>query len=154
MNLQQKIQIILITIAFAIPIWIAYSNNNVVEKNNIENINLIINGKKVEWINVYNIIERIITRNSSNDLAIKKELYIKLIKKVDSLKQKIWIVNTNNLLKILSYWYKNIILDTEIFYSKTQEINLWFTKNWKKIIAYYKWNPEKWYFWVFATIHW
>lgn len=154
MNLQQKIQIILTTIFIAIPIWITYSSNNETWKNNIKNIHLIINNKKVEWINVHNSIDKIVTKKSSNDLSIKKDLYAKLILKVDTLKEKIWIVNTNNLVKILSYWYKKVIQDTDIFYSKTHEINLWFTKSWKKIIAYYKWNPEKWYFWVFANIHW
>lgn len=33
------------------------------------------------------------------------------------------------------------------------KISIWFSKKWEEIFAYYKWNPDNWFFWIFATIH-
>ena len=42
----------------------------------------------------------------------------------------------------------------EIEYTKIHEIIIWKSELGIPIKAYYKWNPKKWFFWIFANIHW
>lgn len=144
-KIMKKILLILIIL---FSIWITYSNNN------IENLIININWHEFDWKSVYLSIDKKITLKSHKNLFIKKEIYNNLINKIDSLKSKIWEYNSDKLLEILYYWLEKNIKEIEIYYSKVHKITLWYTKTGKEINAYYKWEPEKWYFWVFANIHW
>lgn len=125
----------------------------VFSNNDISKLSLDINWKTIDWITIFNSIDKKIDSKSRNNLETKKEIYITLIKNIDSLETKIWAKNTITLKDILIYWYRQNVEDIEVFYSQTQKITLWYTKNWKEIVAYYKWNPEDWFFGIFANIH-
>jgi hypothetical protein len=57
----------------------------------------------------------------------------------------------------MKYWLniskKDLIKKKEIEYNTTQKVIIWYSTLWKPIYAYYKWNPEKWFFGIFADIH-
>lgn len=38
-------------------------------------------------------------------------------------------------------------------YNTTQKISIGFSSKWEEIFAYFKWNPDNWFFWIFADIH-
>lgn len=114
--------------------------------------------KKINiWWNIFtyeevnNKIYSTLEKNISNDLTKKEQSYKNLLEKLNNIETD--SVRKLELIEILNYWIKKIQEEKEEFYSKVQKIKIWESTDWKDIFAYYKWNPENWYFWIFSNIH-
>jgi len=51
---------------------------------------------------------------------------------------------------ILKHWVNEY---EEILFNTVQKIKLWESELWESIFWYYKWDPKKWFFWIFSNIH-
>lgn len=118
---------------------------------NIKDIKLSIKWKSIDWIEIANSIDKLVNKKYSN-LEKRKKYYEKIIKRISKTN---WSNPKKEKVKeILLYLYNKSLNEIKEYYSKTQRISLWYTKKWKEIYAYYKWNPKNWYFWIFSNIHW
>ena len=109
--------------------------------------------------NVYLKVEKYIENKHPNSLLLQKSLYLKYIKLLDKYLALDKYKDNEKLLsykKIFDYWLEetnNKISDYNDIYT-TKKVTLGYTDKGTPIYAYYRWNPENWYFWIFSNIHW
>lgn len=112
-----------------------------------------INNKVFLWIELREKLDELVSKISNNDLEKKQIIYQKLGDKIKK-------INKNNdiklekILKIVNYSLNITNSEIEKEYKKIKKITLWYSKNRLPIYWYYKWNLNKWFFWIFSNIHW
>lgn len=142
--MKNRLKILIVILFFAINSS-SFANENIWSKK----INIWWNNFTYEQINKK--ISSVIENNISKDLTKKENSYKKLIKKLESISSD--SLRKIQLIEIFEYWITKIKEEKEEFYSKVQKVSIWKSTSWKEIFAYYRWNPDEWYFWVFSNIH-
>lgn len=142
----KKIIIIILTLILStnIVFW---------DDNNIDNLQIQINSNIISWITLQENLEKIVNKLFKNDLEKKEIIYKKLSIEIDKINENS-NENLNNIKKVIDYSLEKTTKELDIYYNQVKKITLWYTKTWLPIYAYYSWNPNYWYFWIFANIHW
>lgn len=139
---------VILFIGIFLTIWSSYSNSD------IDSTWIYIKWKYIDGTSVYKSIEKNVNKKSMWNISNKIRIYNQLINKFENLENENPSENLTFINNILHIWINNAILELQSSYFKLNKVTLWYTKLWTPIIAYYKWNPEKWYFWIFSDIHW
>lgn len=103
----------------------------------------------ITFANLEEKIDKIL--NTKNDIYKKEQLLVKLDKYLKDKEENEKIIE---LKIIISNKLESIKKEIEIEEEKVQKIILWYTQQNTPITAYYRWNPNKSFFWIFANIHW
>lgn len=119
---------------------------------NIGSLEITIQNKKFSWNELQQNLEKIINKTFNNNIEKKIKIY-------KWMSIKLWNINKNNDTNILNI--KKIVdnslvkseKELEIDNNKVKKTILWYSSKWAPIFAYYKWDPEKWFFWIFSNIH-
>lgn len=138
---------ILIIISLLLSPQIVFWNQN-----ELDNIEITIQNKTFLWSELQQNLDNIINKTLTNDLEKKQIIYRKLsneLKKINKTENQ----NITNIKKVVDYSLNKTTIELEIYYKQVKKIILWYSKWWAPIYAYYSWNPNAWYFWIFSNIH-
>lgn len=136
--------ILLITLSFSFNIAFADNDSTV---NNSESYNpyIVDDNKKI-------LIKKFVTKVYDNTKYDKQRLQLEnLLYTFENKKNYNNAAIAKETLNELDNQHK-LYFENQKF-NTTQKISIWFSKNWEEIFAYYKWNPDNWFFWIFADIH-
>lgn len=121
-------------------------------QNDLENIDIIVWTKQIKASSLQKWLDQIINKTNNNDLEKNLKIYYKtkiILQKYNKNNDE----NIENIIKVIDFSINKTNKELDIFYNKVHKIILWYTKWWAPIFAYFKWNPNNWFFWVFSNIH-
>lgn len=121
-------------------------------QSNLENLEINIWWKSLKANFMQKSLEQIINKTTRNNLEKNLKFYYNTKIKLEKL-NKNNDENIKNIIKIIDYSINKTNTELEIQYNQTKKVILWYTKWWAPIFAYYRWNPNSWFFWVFSNIH-
>lgn len=134
---------ILFLLFLLFPAW-SFANFEKLKKSEIE-----IKWKYYSGDYFYKKLEKSFENKYKYDYEKKKLKYINLISKVKNIKNENNFENIEYILEVLDYGLNKTKQGLI-----TNEIIIWKSVNWKEIKAYYRWDLDKWFYWIFANIHW
>jgi len=136
------------------PLIVFATNTNI----NLDTKTIILHWHKYKSLKIYNVIDKKL--NSQNfSTQSKNKLYKKLLWEIDLYIIKLhWKKDSSfylykSLQDIIRYWIFKTNKDLQS-QNITKKVILGYSEKGLPIIAYYRWDPNKWFFGIFSNIHW